>query len=40
MQYWVYFIYNINSNMSNKDDIDYDVGSYRCEGSIEHFKFR
>ncbi|XP_025418079.1 Meckel syndrome type 1 protein homolog [Sipha flava] len=26
--------------MFNKDDIDYDVGSYRCEGSIEHFKFR
>ncbi|VVC44581.1 B9 domain [Cinara cedri] len=26
--------------MSNKDDIDYDLGSYRCEGSIEHFKFR
>ncbi|XP_026812777.1 Meckel syndrome type 1 protein isoform X1 [Rhopalosiphum maidis] len=26
--------------MSNKDDIDYDVGSYRCEGSVEHFKFR
>lgn len=26
--------------MSNKDDIDYDVGSYRSEGSIEHFRFR
>lgn len=26
--------------MSNKDDIDYDIGSYKCEGSIEHFKFR
>ncbi|XP_050519966.1 tectonic-like complex member MKS1 isoform X3 [Daktulosphaira vitifoliae] len=26
--------------MTTKDNVEYDVGTYRCEGPIEHFKFR